>query len=79
MCVRFCMSTAQIGCFLDRAPTYDKVHRWVSGLPYLDDDFHNFARAHVLGADLTCRHGLFRERILYNVYNMYDTYSTCYR
>lgn len=39
MCVRFCMSLAQIDCFQDRAPTYDNLHRWVSGLPFLDDDF----------------------------------------
>lgn len=70
MCVHFCMSMARIGCFLDRAPTYDKVHRWVSGLPCLDDDliFH-FTGAHVWATDFNMRDGL--ERIWYNVYKMY--------
>lgn len=58
MCVRFCMSMARIGCLLDRAPTYDNVHLWVSGLPFLDDDFEFHPSTHILGAILTCGHCL---------------------
>lgn len=54
MCVRFCMSMAWIVCFLDRAPTYDNVHLWVSGLTFLDDDLE-FHLSTYLGSYLDLR------------------------
>lgn len=54
MCVRFCMSMARIGYFLDRAPTYDNVHLRVSGLPFLDDDFELDSSTH-FGSTLDLR------------------------
>lgn len=67
MCVHFCMSMARIGCFLDRAPTYDKVHRWVSGLPCLDDDLYiSFYPSTRLGNRLE-HAGPFREDVVQRV------------